>query len=41
MIHLFRPKGPHLEKELGDEALDHLVIIPPRLGGELIFVISH
>ena len=41
MIHLFRPKGPHLEKELGGEALHHLVIIPPRLGGELIFVISH
>ena len=33
-------KGPHLEKELGGEALDHLVIIHPRLGGELIFVIS-
>ena len=37
MIHLLRPKGPHLVyKELGGEALDHLLIIPLRLGGELI-----
>ena len=41
MIHLLRLKSPHLYKELGGEALNHLLIIPPRLGGELIFVISH
>ena len=32
---------PRRYEHLGGEALHHLVIIPPRLGGELIFVISH
>ena len=36
MLHLLRPKGPYLYKELGGEALDHLLIIPPRSRKKLI-----
>ena len=44
MIHLLRPKSPHLYKELGGEALDHLLIIPPRFGWRahiLLYLISN